>query len=60
MYALIVSLVIINGAGIVIIFGFCRPTSAYWDKTIHNAKCWDTKTLIIASDIQGGEFTLLE
>ncbi|KAF5878444.1 putative polyketide synthase protein [Botrytis fragariae] len=53
MLALVLSLFLINGAGVVIILGFCKPASAYWDITIHNAKCWDTEVLTVASNIQG-------
>jgi len=53
MYALMGSLVIVNGACIVIIFAFCRPTAAFWDITIKNAKCWDTRVLTVASSVQG-------
>ncbi|KAF2686023.1 hypothetical protein K458DRAFT_387026 [Lentithecium fluviatile CBS 122367] len=53
MYALMGSLVLVNGACIVILFAFCRPSPAFWDITIKDAQCWDTKVLTIASSIQG-------
>jgi hypothetical protein len=59
MYALIASLVFINGACIIVLFAYCRPSRAFWDPVPH-AKCWDTKVLVIASNIQGGKLRLPE
>jgi hypothetical protein len=53
MYALIASLVLVNGACVVILFAFCWPTAAFWDITIQDAQCWDTRVLTIASSAQG-------
>src|SRR4051794_2919208 len=36
MYALIASLVLINGAGVIVELLYCRPTHAFWD-TVPNA-----------------------
>jgi len=55
MAALIVSLVLVNGACLVILFAFCRPTHALWDITVKEEKCWDGSVLGIASSFQGGK-----
>ncbi|KAF2800893.1 hypothetical protein K505DRAFT_194844, partial [Melanomma pulvis-pyrius CBS 109.77] len=53
MYALMASLVLVNGSCIVVLFAFCRPSNAFWDIAIKDARCWDTKVLTFASSIQG-------
>ncbi|EPE30949.1 hypothetical protein GLAREA_03916 [Glarea lozoyensis ATCC 20868] len=53
MYFMIGSLVLVNGAAIVIIFSFCRPTYAYWDITVVKPHCWSKKVLETASNVQG-------
>jgi len=55
MAALIVSLVLVNGACLVILFAFCRPTHALWDITVKEEKCWNGSVLGIASSFQGGK-----
>jgi hypothetical protein len=56
MYFLMGSLVLINGAALVIIFAFCRPAYAYWDITVKNPKCWNPKVLTTMSNVQGGKY----
>jgi hypothetical protein len=56
MYLLMGSLVLINGASLVVIFSFCRPSHAFWDVATPHRKCWNTKVLTTASNIQGGKF----
>jgi hypothetical protein len=53
MYILIASLFLVNGACVLILLAFCRPSAAFWDITIRNAKCWDTRVLTVASSVQG-------
>jgi hypothetical protein len=55
MYALMTSVVLVNGSCVAILFAFCRPSNAFWDITNKDAKCWDTKVLSIASSVQGCE-----
>lgn len=56
MYALIASLVLVNGACIVLLFAFCRPSYAFWDIGVKDARCWDTRVLTYASSVQGCKF----
>lgn len=57
MYGLMASLVVSNGACVVILFSFCRPYYSLWDCKVKNAVCWSGRVLGIASSIQGGEST---
>jgi hypothetical protein len=56
MYALMLSLVLLNGGCLVVLFAYCRPTRAFWDVTVMPKKCWSPTVLQTASNIQGGMF----
>jgi hypothetical protein len=45
MYALMGSLVIVNGGCVVISFAYCRPYYASWDTNVRDARCVSSKVL---------------
>ncbi|OAG09283.1 uncharacterized protein CC84DRAFT_1081348, partial [Paraphaeosphaeria sporulosa] len=53
MYALMASLIVVNGACIVVLLSFCRPIYATWDIRVKHAVCLSSKILSLASGIQG-------
>ncbi|KAL5372056.1 hypothetical protein DPSP01_013799 [Paraphaeosphaeria sporulosa] len=53
MFALIASLVIVNGGCVVILFTYCRPYYASWDITVTGERCWSGRVLAVASSVQG-------
>jgi predicted membrane-bound dolichyl-phosphate-mannose-protein mannosyltransferase len=55
MYLLIVSLILVNGGCVVILFTFCRPYYAIWDINVRDAECVDARVLDWGSSVQGGE-----
>jgi hypothetical protein len=55
MYALIVSLILVNGGCVVILFTYCRPYYAIWDVNVKDAKCADARVLDWGSSVQGGK-----
>ncbi|KAF2108796.1 hypothetical protein BDV96DRAFT_253709 [Lophiotrema nucula] len=53
MYALMTSLVIVNGGCVIILSLHCRPIYATWDFSVKNGRCWDRKVYTIGSSVQG-------
>jgi predicted membrane-bound dolichyl-phosphate-mannose-protein mannosyltransferase len=55
MYLLIVSLILVNGGCVVILFTYCQPSYAIWDINVKDAKCADARVLDWGSSVQGGK-----
>ena len=54
MYALVVSMALVYGVCVIILFTYCSPSHALWDSVPH-AKCRPIEVLQVTSNIQGGK-----